>query len=31
MLPDGLVIAETNRLRKYLEYLSMKEQFENME
>ena len=25
---DGLVIADSNRLRKYLEYLSMKEQFE---
>ncbi len=31
MVPDGLVIAESNRLRKYLEYLSMKEQFENIE
>jgi len=31
VVPDGLIIAETNRLRKYLEYLSMKEQFENIE
>jgi len=31
LLPDGLVIADANRLRKYLEYLSMKEQFEGME
>jgi len=29
--PDGIVIAEVNRLRKYLEYLSMKEQFEGLE
>ncbi len=28
ILPDGIVIADSNRLRKYLEYLSMKEQFE---
>jgi len=31
IVPEGLVIAESNRLRKYLEYLSMKEQFENIE
>jgi CRP/FNR family transcriptional regulator, cyclic AMP receptor protein len=31
VLPDGVVIADPNRLRKYLEYLSMKEQFEGME
>ncbi len=29
--PDGIVIADANRLRKYLEYLSMKEQFEGLE
>ena len=31
VLPDGVVIADPNRLRKYLEYLSMKEHFEGME
>jgi CRP-like cAMP-binding protein len=31
MAGDGVVIADANRLRKYLEYLSMKEQFEGME
>jgi len=31
VLPDGVVIADPNRMRKYLEYLSMKEQFEGME
>jgi CRP-like cAMP-binding protein len=31
MVPDGIVISDANRLRKYLEYLSMKEQFENVE
>jgi CRP/FNR family cyclic AMP-dependent transcriptional regulator len=29
--PDGIVISDANRLRKYLEYLSMKEQFEGAE
>ncbi len=28
---DGIIIADVNRLRKYLEYLSMKEQFEGLE
>ena len=31
ILPDGVVISDANRLRKYLEYLSMKEQFEGTE
>ncbi len=31
VVPDGLIMADTNRLRKYLEYLSMKEQFENIQ
>ncbi len=28
--PDGLIISDVNRLRKYLEYLTMKEQFGDM-
>jgi len=31
LLADGIIISDANRLRKYLEYLSMKEQFEGAE